>query len=190
MKYRKRPVVIEAERFFSWKLPWPDGVEPAKLQHNRRGDRNYWPEGAPVIQTLEGPHYVSDGDWIITEVQGEKYPCKPDIFEAIYEPANRPSLPSDSEFEGELGEALNELVRAAKHYATVGDANRNAAECALASAENVLISLFAAEREWSKELEANILEMAQLVNHQGPTRENFHALAARIRERRGESDAD
>ena len=37
------------------------------------------------IDTLEGGHIVCPGDWIITGVQGEHYPCKPDIFEATYE---------------------------------------------------------------------------------------------------------
>ena len=38
-----------------------------------------------VINTLEGYLIISDGDWIITGVQGEKYPCKPDIFKETYE---------------------------------------------------------------------------------------------------------
>lgn len=38
------------------------------------------------IDTLEGGHTVCPGDFIITGVQGERYPCKPDIFEATYEP--------------------------------------------------------------------------------------------------------
>jgi hypothetical protein len=37
------------------------------------------------IDTLEGRHHVQFGDWIITGVKGEKYPCKPDIFEMTYE---------------------------------------------------------------------------------------------------------
>lgn len=48
-----------------------------------------WPERIPVargyIQTLEGRMEVSPGDWVITGVKGERYPCKPDIFEATYE---------------------------------------------------------------------------------------------------------
>ena len=39
------------------------------------------------IDTLEGGHIVCPGDWIITGVHGEHYPCKPDIFEKTYEPA-------------------------------------------------------------------------------------------------------
>jgi hypothetical protein len=38
------------------------------------------------IDTLEGGHTVCPGDWIITGVNGERYPCKPDIFEKTYEP--------------------------------------------------------------------------------------------------------
>lgn len=38
------------------------------------------------IDTLEGGHIVCPGDWIITGVQGERYPCKPSVFEATYEP--------------------------------------------------------------------------------------------------------
>ncbi len=39
------------------------------------------------IDTLEGGHIVCPADWVITGVKGERYPCKPDIFEATYEPA-------------------------------------------------------------------------------------------------------
>ncbi len=41
-----------------------------------------------IIKTLEGEMTVSPGDWVITGVKGEKYPCKPDIFEATYEAAS------------------------------------------------------------------------------------------------------
>jgi len=76
MKYRKKPVAIEAEQFFLLVQPWPVGV--------MRGPGN---GSIPYVQTLEGPLNVSEGDWIITGVKGERYPCKPDIFEATYEPA-------------------------------------------------------------------------------------------------------
>lgn len=44
-----------------------------------------WPQGKHWVQTLEGPLVASMGDWIITGVKNEKYPCKPDIFEMTYE---------------------------------------------------------------------------------------------------------
>ena len=58
-KYRKKPVVIDA------------------YQTDKEMD----------IVTLEGVMHADVGDWIITGVKGEKYPCKPDVFEKTYEPA-------------------------------------------------------------------------------------------------------
>lgn len=75
-KYRKKPIIVEAEQFYPGKQPWPDGVE------------GRWVEGEGYIawiKTLEGSLAVGPGDWVITGVKGEKYPCKPDIFEATYE---------------------------------------------------------------------------------------------------------
>lgn len=44
------------------------------------------PNYKPYIKTLEGKHFISPGDYIITGIKGERYPCKPDIFEQTYEP--------------------------------------------------------------------------------------------------------
>jgi hypothetical protein len=46
----------------------------------------YQTETAFDVKTLEGPLHASTGDWIITGVRGEQYPCKPDVFERTYEP--------------------------------------------------------------------------------------------------------
>lgn len=81
MKYRKKPVLIEA-------VLW-NGVEVSEvtdwiskaLQNEaitRYGDK-------VVIKTLEGDMIASPGDYIIKGVKGELYPCKPDIFESTYE---------------------------------------------------------------------------------------------------------
>ena len=85
MQYRKKPVVIEAERFFPQKTPWPDGVKQYDKERaeNVEGTKSVWYGWR--IQTLEGPFEVTPGDWIITGVKGEKYPCKPDIFDMTYE---------------------------------------------------------------------------------------------------------
>ena len=73
-KYRKKPVVIEAEQYRTDKpLPFHNVV-------CYDGERFYVP-------TLEGDMTVTDGDWIIKGVKGEFYPCKPDIFEMTYEAA-------------------------------------------------------------------------------------------------------
>lgn len=74
-KYRKKPVVIEAQQFWPGE-DWPDGVKADFAS----------PTGYSIgtLESKEG-HVVTPGDWIITGVQGEKYPCKPDIFAATYE---------------------------------------------------------------------------------------------------------
>jgi hypothetical protein len=79
-QFRKKPVVIEAEQFFrdkhfDGKHVLVEGVDTSV----REGARQFF------IRTLEGDMIVNDGDWVITGVMGEKYPCKPDIFEATYE---------------------------------------------------------------------------------------------------------
>lgn len=84
MKFRKKPVVIEATQWF--KMGDHDMVY--EVMGNAE-EINGWiamtPTGCYQIKTLEGHMTVSPGDWIITGVKGEHYPCKPDIFEATYE---------------------------------------------------------------------------------------------------------
>ena len=77
MKFRKKPVVIEATQWFK------DGDHPAV----RPSPFTQATKRLGVIDTLEGEHVVTPGDWIITGVKGEHYPCKPDIFEMTYEAA-------------------------------------------------------------------------------------------------------
>lgn len=92
-RYRKKPVVIEAEQF-QWKegqgIPDIPGVKFADWRDVTIPGHGV--KAGPVvetayIETLEGPLHVSRGDWIITGVKGERYPCKPDIFAATYEAA-------------------------------------------------------------------------------------------------------
>lgn len=123
MKFRKRPVVIEASQWFK-NGDHPDdgnGVFPEKntsglpstfnplyggeyagqrlegkvVRYFRRpdvdghtfcGQCGFTMHEHGWIDTLEGGHNVCPGDWIITGVKGERYPCKPDIFAATYEP--------------------------------------------------------------------------------------------------------
>lgn len=82
-KFRKKPVVIEATQFLGPGKQGGPGQEPFPAGVSVYQVHDSW--GAS-IQTLEGKMFVSVGDWIITGVKGEKYPCKPDIFEATYEP--------------------------------------------------------------------------------------------------------
>ena len=78
MKFRIKPVVIEA---YQWHK---ETGQTAEVICNPQGNPNT--PSAYKCETLEGWLGVSDGDWIITGVQGEHYPCKPDIFEQAYEP--------------------------------------------------------------------------------------------------------
>ena len=85
-KFRKKPVVIEAVQFTCanhrqvLQFVYPDLSETA-LQGAETMNLPI------VISTLEGKMKAEPGDWIIKGVKGEFYPCKPDIFEQTYEPA-------------------------------------------------------------------------------------------------------
>lgn len=94
MRFVKKPIEVEATQWF--KL----GDHPAV----RKPSIN-WDDGeCGWVDTLEGGHIVTPGDWIITGVHGEHYPCKPDIFELTYEAVeNKNVLPSDDVFLAALG---------------------------------------------------------------------------------------
>lgn len=83
MKYRKKPVVIEALQF--------DGSHTSAdsiIKTYPEVAKAYNPSGyldALLIKTLEGTMRADGGDWIIKGVKGELYPCKPDIFAATYD---------------------------------------------------------------------------------------------------------
>jgi|SRR5882672_8123365 len=92
MKYRKKPVVIEAWHFTGpgmlSAVP-PEWINPTWFCENSITDahgRQSRGDTFLLIPTLEGSMRGVRGDWIIRGVKGEVYPCKPDIFEATYEP--------------------------------------------------------------------------------------------------------
>ena len=110
--YRKRPVVIEARQLTGtavecmavaeWVVsngyPWLIGnaLHPDTLRAEGAGPddppptKGVWIEPATgnlMIRTLEGDMRAAYGDWIIRGVHGVFYPCKPEIFDATYEPA-------------------------------------------------------------------------------------------------------
>lgn len=82
MKYRKKPVVIDAVQY--------DGTQESKLKIFGMGipelGEDFMSDDL-TINTLEGEMTAKPGDYIIKGVKGEFYPCKPDIFEATYGPA-------------------------------------------------------------------------------------------------------
>ena len=92
MKYRKKPVVVEAITFDELVqhglqnttnivngMPWSFSYNGHPISHEN--DRCY------LILTLEGTYFMTPDDMLITGVKGEIYPCKKDIFEATYEVA-------------------------------------------------------------------------------------------------------
>jgi hypothetical protein len=110
MKFRKKPAIIEATQWMKngdHPLDYTDDIEGRErkrlrwegdmVRYFRHPDKAYAGErqcekcGQIMhkhgwIDTLEGGHIVCPGDWIITGVKGEHYPCKPDIFAATYDP--------------------------------------------------------------------------------------------------------
>lgn len=103
-RYCKRPVTIEAfqmtkERRWS-NSEWPDWLHEA-WQKDQSEPNSFWcdkefPEEL-FITTLERAHSVSYYDWIIQGVNGELYPCKPDIFELTYETPATTAAPDDAD---------------------------------------------------------------------------------------------
>lgn len=100
MKFRKKPVVIEAVQL-TWST-WDEMCAHAnvgKFSEGRPEGCYVGPDGKALldgktsetmgllIPTLEGTMLATENDWVIRGVKGELYPCKPDIFEATYEPA-------------------------------------------------------------------------------------------------------
>ncbi len=90
-KFRKKPVVVEAITFDelvehgrdethcpTYKMPWSFEYKGKAITHET--------DDCYLIPTLEGTMRFNRGEMLITGVQGEIYPCKPDIFAATYEP--------------------------------------------------------------------------------------------------------
>ena len=83
MKYRKKPVVIEA-------FKWTGGIDQLEdpewiVEEIKKGNVWFDRPSTMKIKTLEGVMTAQIGDYIIQGVNGEIYPCKPDIFEKTYE---------------------------------------------------------------------------------------------------------
>ena len=90
LKYRKRPVEIEA---MQWSGDNFLELDAWMSSHGETAHRTYPASGKVEIDTLEGTMTANLGDWIIRGVQGEFYPCKPDIFQETYMEAGGPDLP-------------------------------------------------------------------------------------------------
>lgn len=103
MKYRKKPVVIEA-------IQW-NGDNTEEILRFCDSSCTYETNPAVLsIKTLEGVMTASRGDYIIKGVNGEFYPCKPDIFAATYEPA-APQQTGHADTIGKITKIINERLR-------------------------------------------------------------------------------
>ena len=94
-KYRKKPIVNEAFQMtlinMASNADWPTWLHEA-WQADKGNVGSLYPMGNTLfVVTLEGPLTVSPNDWIIQGVNGEIYPCKPDIFEKTYELVTEPT---------------------------------------------------------------------------------------------------
>ena len=85
-KYIKKPIVVEAVQYYRG---IEDGIDTiVDAQASGLDIKNYVSplssNEVPYINTLEGKHYISKGDFIITGTDNERYPCKESIFNKIY----------------------------------------------------------------------------------------------------------
>lgn len=79
-KYRRKPLVFEAQQFYPGLKPWPAGVTELKGPN----DKSHY-----VLTTLEGVMEVPWGAWIVTGAKGEKWAVQNEIFRASYEPVKK-----------------------------------------------------------------------------------------------------
>lgn len=94
--YRKKPVIIEAIEFSNfYSFVTMSGVWGESF--DRIAEHSVIEGEHLIIRTLEGDRMANLGDFIIKGVQGEFYPCKPDIFEATYEAVDAPLATSEKE---------------------------------------------------------------------------------------------
>lgn len=77
MKFRKKPIAVEAIRYE--KAHIGRALDFCNMLRYNQHDNEYY------VETLEGCMKVTEGDFIVKGINGEFYPCKPDIFEKTYE---------------------------------------------------------------------------------------------------------
>ncbi|EOB3407481.1 hypothetical protein ACIJDF_002566 [Enterococcus hirae] len=159
MKYRKKPVVIEAFKLNSRGLIgeewfW-DAVSENRIITYNFG-KNYPQDAWCEIKTLEGIMVAKTGDYIIRGVEGEIYPCKPDIFEKTYEVASQQSQLDDNqkivlEWLKSNRNSLKVPMLAFYELAELADENTNLAYHQLDSKQE--IEVLAAFAQWGLEQE-------------------------------------
>lgn len=105
-KFQKKPVVVEAMQFHG------QGVGDATELLSWMGNAGEWDNETSQLEihTLEGIMTASEGDWIIKGVNGEFYPCKPDIFEKTYSVVSDDPLDKLAEEHRQLLSKFSELA--------------------------------------------------------------------------------
>lgn len=132
-QFRKKPVVIAAKQYNGPESGPIEGVLVAE-------------DGTRYIETLEGRMVVSLGDWVITGLTGERYPCKPHIFDASYESAGtipapppvagyRQLTPEDVALMNETKAAVNALGAVLDKLAAHPDTDKRAVAIAKTEAQ-------------------------------------------------------
>ena len=93
MKYRKKPVEVEAFQYTGELINAPEWAKEAFEKNIMFYGVSYLKGTHQLfIKTLEGNHHVSINDYIIKGIKGELYPCKADIFNATYEPVEEENI--------------------------------------------------------------------------------------------------
>ena len=90
MKFRKKPIVIEAVQYYNLNHHEIETFIGKKIEQELESETAYLagkaaPSFSLIIPTLEGDHKAMPGDWIIKGIEGEFYPCKDSIFKKTYE---------------------------------------------------------------------------------------------------------
>lgn len=123
-KYRKKPIVIEAEQWYPKGgvknyAPSKDLAWQGQVYKDKASKTGY------SIDTLEGSHEVTPGDWIIVGIKGETYPCKPDIFAATYELVPDGKI-TESALQDQIDAVTNEEIRAKRSHLPTREDKRGA----------------------------------------------------------------
>ena len=122
MKFVKKPIEIEATQWFKHgdhpavRQTWYAEVADELGTSGCSREEPHWSwQAMGMIDTPEGKHAVIPGDWIITGIKGEHYPCKPDIFEATYDlVGQKVSFAPDREIAGFLNDCANRVISRGK----------------------------------------------------------------------------
>lgn len=175
MDFRKKPIVIQALKWTGDNLAdviqFTDGRQP-ETRGNHAG--MMWDDYVALVRaeglkifTLEGEHLASIGDWIIRGVQGEFYPCKPDIFAATYDAAETEPAPTDPVIPEVAAPATIEGVDALLQRLSDADRETLLAKWGVLWIAGGLPEGAQADRDAALEAAASVVDLARLLDEVG-----------------------